>query len=338
MRRGRVLTTFVLSLLITLTTFETIETKALITSVNTPPRLTFSVISDIHLRSGKNDRGHPYEDIYAENKFANALKDLHRVNPMQNALVINGDLTVTGTKGDYNCMNLILYQSPHPASLLFSIGNHEFYSAFRDNTGKENIRTLRSFPNGVSEKQCIQSFLTKTGMPNIYFDKWVQGYHFIVLGSEQSRITSRLNYDNPILSNSQLDWLDTQLQQDRDSNKPVFIFLHQPIPHTAAGYPVIYKRNTIELERILKRYPQIIVFSGHSHRTLYEQTQLTTIQQDGFTMFNDSAVRNPVNRHGNPIGDSEGLYVEVYKDRVIVNGRDFTHAKWINKCIVPIIH
>ncbi len=292
------------------------------------PRLTFSVISDIHLRSGKDYKGYPYHDKEADFKFANALIDLNHINQTQNALVINGDLTVTGTQSDYDCMNKVLHQNPHPMCTLFTIGNHEFYSAFQDKNGKMNIR---SFPNGVTESQCIHRFLQNTKTLNVYYDKWIQGYHFIMLGSEQSRITNRWNYDNPILSDVQLKWLDKTLKS-YPSNQPTFVFLHQPMLYQDVGNTT-YIINSAKLHRILKKHP-VIFFSGHSHETLREQTQIN--YHDGLIVLNDSSVRNPVHAYHIPVSDSEGLYVQVYENKVIVKGRDFTHKVWINQLVIPL--
>lgn len=39
--------------------------------------LTFSVIGDIYLRSGKSDYEYPYRDHQAQVKFANAFENFH---------------------------------------------------------------------------------------------------------------------------------------------------------------------------------------------------------------------------------------------------------------------
>ncbi len=304
------------------------EQNTIINNSDKQPRLTFGVISDIHIRSGKDYRGYPYHDKEAGRKFASALRDLNYINRTQNALVINGDLTVTGTKSDCDCMNRVLRSNPHPKWTLFTIGNHEFYAAFQDIQGKMNIR---SFPNSVTESQCLKRFIDNTQMPGVYYDRWIQGYHFIVLGSEQSRITNRQNYDNPVLSETQLKWLDNQLKSYQ-TNKPTFIFLHQPIPYATIGNSN-YIINAAKLYRIVRKYP-VIFFSGHSHETLREQTKI--IYHDGFVVFNDSSVRNPVYAYHIPVNDSEGLYVQVYEGKVVIKGRDFMHRTWINQYTVPV--
>jgi Icc protein len=295
------------------------------------PKLSFGVISDIHTRAGKDDSGNPYYDHAAENKFAAALQDLNTINPKSDALVIDGDLTVTGVQTDYDSMNKVLNETPHPKNTLFAMGNHEFYHAFYDKNGNYNPN---AFPNGETEQTAIDRYLKNTGMPSLYYDNVEKGYHFIVLGSEQSRISNPNNYDNAVLSDTQLQWLDNELKST-PKNKPAFVFLHQAIPNTVAGNPGNDIVNPDKLVNILNKYPQVIFFSGHSHWTL--KNQPGTIWQGKFTAFNDSCVVNPWNPLTNSlVGDSEGLYVQVYKDKVEVTGRDFTNKQWIDKYTVNV--
>lgn len=292
------------------------------------PQLSFDVISDIHCWAGTNDRGKSYNDYLAENKFANALEDLHTINPGAAALVIVGDLTVTGLQGDYDSMSKVLRRNSHPQNLLFAMGNHEFYSAFRNPTGKLNMTT---FPNGISDSASIQRFMNNTNVRNLYYDRWVRGYHFIVLGSEQFRIARHQYSDNAVLSNKQLQWLQNKLDEG-PQYQPVFVFLHQPIPFTVAGSDKKYIVDSEKLRSILRAYPQVIFFSGHSHYTFKYQPR--TRYQDQFTMVNVSSVRNPITPFGEKLANSEGLCVEVYENHVEIKERDFSHHVWIEQFIV----
>ncbi|GMA63149.1 metallophosphoesterase [Alicyclobacillus fastidiosus] len=295
------------------------------------PKLSFAVISDIHLRAGVDDVGNPYYDHVAENKFQAALQDLHSINPHTNALVIDGDLTVTGVQTDYDSMNKVLNETPHPRHTLFAMGNHEFYHAFYDENGYYNPS---AFPNGETEQTAITRYLKNTGMPSLYYSIVIKGYHFIVLGSEKSRISNPNYYDNAVVSDTQLQWLDNELKNS-PHNKPSFVFLHQPIPNTVAGSTGNYIIDSDNFIKILDKYPHIILFSGHGHWTLKNQPE--TMWQGKFTAFNDSCVRDPWDPTTNSlVGDSEGLYVQVYKDKVVVKGRDFTNKQWIDQYTVNI--
>jgi 3',5'-cyclic-AMP phosphodiesterase len=293
------------------------------------PIIAFSVISDVHLRAGVSDWGVPYRDRRAERKFASALQDLHRIAPSQDLLVINGDLTVTGMPSDYEDMNEIMKQYPHPRAL-YAMGNHEFYAAYHNKSGR---RSPRTFPNGITEEKCISRFLTYTQMPSLYYDEWLKGYHFIVLGSESSIITNPRRGDGAYLSEAQLTWLGQKLL-DSPPDKPVFVFLHEPLPFTVSGTTAHDVLNPVQLTRVLALHHQVILFTGHTHRTLKGQSK--SVYRNGYTLFNDASVRNPLDVRKRPMGDSEGLYVKVYKDQVVVMARDFTHHVYIRQMTLPV--
>lgn len=292
------------------------------------PRLTFSVISDIHIRNGKSDWGYPYRDVRTEVRFRHALTDLHQIDPSQQALVLNGDLTTTGQQSDYDLVANILKSTQHPKLVLSSIGNHEFYSAYYDKNGRRKPMT---FPNGITEKECISRFLKNTAMEGVYYDRWIEGYHFIILGSTRSIISNRWLGNGAYLSEQQLEWLAAKLRESAPYS-PIFVFLHQPIPGTVPDSHPHYVIQAEELKHILSAYPQVVLFSGHTHSTL--KPPYNPIYQDGFTMVNDSSVADPKFHHQH-LADSEGLYVQVFPDRVVIRSRDFTHGSWIKTYVLP---
>lgn len=79
------------------------------------------------------------------------------------------------------------------------------------------------------------------------------------------------------------------------------------------------------LKDILNQYPQVILFSGHSH---YLLNHPRAIYQDGFTMVNTGSVAYSYSDLGyNQL--SQGLLVNVYPDRVEIKAREFTNNTWI---------
>ncbi|WP_274363964.1 LamG-like jellyroll fold domain-containing protein [Paenibacillus thermotolerans] len=286
------------------------------------PAIAFPVISDIHIQKG---------DVISERKFAAALKDLYAINPKSDALVINGDLTVTGREEDYLSYQKVLKDNPHPAKVYTTIGNHEFYKAWYDKSGQMNMDT---FPNGETEQMSIERFFKYTGNKRLYHDTWIKGYHFIFLGSEKYRQDDPTQGEDAYLSQEQLDWLKKTVAISASNHKPIFIFLHQPLPQTfAATNSESNKRPVVqykELAEILSPYPQVVFFSGHTHWKLNIENQFI---RGKFTMADSSSVRQPYNAEDKPAGTkpSEGLYVEVYKDKVVIKGRDFNKQEWIKE-------
>lgn len=290
------------------------------------PQLSFPVISDIHVQSW---------DKQSHHKFAAALRDLNDLNPSSDVLIINGDLT-NGMSSDYDKLDELLKSNPHPKNMAWTIGNHEFYQAWFDTNKVWNAKT---FPNKETEQASIHRFLQLTGEKQVYYDQLIKGYHFIFLGSEQYRQSNETNLEDAYLSQTQLEWLRSKLKEDADADKPVFVFLHQPFPNSVAGTHFCCTNNRAivqheELKQILSDYPQVIFFSGHTH---WELKLPDTLVRDKFTMVNSSSVQQPWTDNGQggevALGpdESEGLYVEVYKNKVAIKGRDFYRHRYIQE-------
>ncbi|MFS0840700.1 metallophosphoesterase family protein [Paenibacillus sp. 1P03SA] len=288
------------------------------------PLLAFPVISDIHIQSW-NPQSHL--------KFKAALADLQTLGPDADALVINGDLT-NGMPADYAKLSELMERSPHPRKVFYTMGNHEYYKAWIDGGGAWNAD---AFPNGETEQASIGRFLQLSGGKKVYGDEVVNGFRFIFLGSEQYRQSDPNNLEDAWLSPEQLQFLKTSLRKGAAGGKPVFVFLHQPLPGTVSGtsFCCVNNRAVVqheELRKILSAYPQAIFFSGHTH---WELKLPGTLVRDKFTMVNSSSVLQPWTDNGNGgemlMGpdESEGLYVEVYKDKVSIKGRDFYRQRWI---------
>ncbi|WP_079909278.1 metallophosphoesterase [Paenibacillus sp. 32352] len=288
------------------------------------PILSFSVLSDIHIQSW---------DTRAQDKFKAALTDLHRINPEEDALILNGDLT-DGRQEDYDKLQELLNRSPHPDAVYSTMGNHEYYQAWH---GAEGQWSEAGFPNGETEKASIGRFLKFNGEPAVYYKKRLKGYSFIFLGSEQYRQSDSENREDAYLSPGQLDWLQTALQKEASNHQPIFVFLHQPLPNTVSGTTgcCVNNRAVIQheqLKKILSKYPQVILFTGHTH---WELKLPDTLVKNRFVIVNSSSVEQPWTGDASgaekPLEPeaSEGLYIEVRKDSVTIRGRDFYKQRWI---------
>ncbi|MGE5674825.1 MAG: metallophosphoesterase family protein [Mycobacterium leprae] len=316
-----------MQLLLLVTLLLTLPTAALarpLPPASTAPDLSFAVISDIHVIAG---------DREAEQRLRTALLDIHRAAPDAALLVVNGDLG-NGRPQDYEQLRAILASTPHPP-VRYTIGNHEFYRAFYTPDGRYS---RESFPNGETDGTAIARFLAFAGRDRVYGTETVAGYPFIYLGSECSRI-SRLEYaDSACLSHDQLSWLKARLAEAHASGRPIFVFLHQPITQTVAGsaFPAYMRavQQGEELRALLQQYPEVILFSGHTHWALSHP--LTLVRQ-GFTMVNSSSVRSPSDARDRQIlGMSEGLIVSVYPDRVLIRGREFGRGRWVPEATFSI--
>lgn len=289
--------------------------------------MTFAVLSDIHVQSW---------DSHSIQKFGQALDDLHHTVPQAEALIINGDLG-NGNPEDYRTLRQTLDKHPHPQRVLYTMGNHEFYRMWHDRLGRWSPGT---FPNGETETDASQRFLNFIGEPKVYYEREIEGCRFLFLGTERYRQSDPTVEEDAFLSADQLQWLEEELQEATPGRKPVFVFLHQPLPDTVSGSGregsgrgVVQHR---KLKELLSSNPQVILFSGHSHREL---AQPRTVVRDGFVMANSSSVREPLHEAGpyaSKSGKSEGLIIEVYPNRVWIRGRDFGHRSWVQEAAYTV--
>ncbi|MEV2770450.1 putative mucin/carbohydrate-binding domain-containing protein, partial [Paenibacillus larvae] len=242
----------------------------------TKPEISFMAISDTHAPN----------DI----KIKNALNDAIQNNV--DVIFLTGDLVEIAYESNYESFIKAMNSVPHPKTY-YALGNHD-------------VRWLSGDFDEAKEK-----FLKYTGMPGVYYDKWINGYHFIVLGTEKAL------KDQADFSDKQLAWLEAKLAEDTDPNKPIFVFNHTPLFNTVPdsyweGYQPGGDDGIIQDEQvknILANYPQTVFISGHTHFSIKEKDNL--FHAPFGHMINDGAV--VIN---------EGLIFNVYKGKIEIKGRN----------------
>ncbi|MDQ0218828.1 hypothetical protein ELQ35_05460 [Peribacillus cavernae] len=285
------------------------------------PIMQFPVLSDVHIcGEPRTIEGIPICSGQTDEKFLHALEDYQQIAPGYKAIAIIGDFTNQGLGEQYDKFMSLLQTGSNPGvDKILAIGNHEFFEARYWN------RPL------LSNQILVKRFITKTNRENVYYDKWIEGYHFITLGSERKLPE---NPNGPYISDKQYRWLERTISMKAKKNKPIFVFLHQPVKHSVYGTEGKYTDfEGTRLKGILRKYPQTILFSGHSH---YELNNPKTVYQDGFTMVNTSSVSYVMSNKGKKPGLSQGLLVEIYKDRVEIKAREFSNKSWIKTFTVQL--
>ncbi|TFE23750.1 metallophosphoesterase family protein [Cohnella luojiensis] len=272
------------------------------------PLLSFQVITDTHIRS---DPEHPYN-----RRMERALRDIAENAPNSRGIMHAGDVTDYGFPGEYEEFRRIWNENKEGLpKLLLTMGNHDV---------------------GLGEWESrLSHFLHATGMGGAYHDHWIDGYHFIFLGTEEGLEL----YCS--LSNEQLEWLDAKLGEGDSSTKPVFVFLHQPLLDTVAGSLEAQKWSGVtqdaELKSVLSKHRhQAILFTGHTH---WEMEAPHNYFDGGALlppMFNAASVAYLWTDEDEGKEGSQGYYVEVYGDRVVVRGRDFERGAWIEPARVQL--
>jgi len=294
----------VIALVICAVSFITMQNKAFsATWEDQNNGVTFSVLSDIHANT---------------RKLKTAIIDLYFINQDTDAMILNGDVTDEGSFKQYDQIKNELDDSSAmlPATIIQNIGNHEYFNYKK---GRNSLADVLSYRN---------LYFQFTGNINVYHDTWIRGYHFISLGSENANMKGPNPPNAADLSENQLNWLREKLKDKREPGKPIFVFLHQHLKTSIVGWKGVIQED--ELTKILSDYPEVILFTSHTHVSL---TLDNIVQTKPFTIVNTGAV-DFINIPDKKISkrmykENQGIYVQVNGNTVVINGRDFANNKWI---------
>lgn len=260
------------------------------------PICTFTALSDIHINGN-------YASEHYVSSLIQAFDDMRRIETLPGSVCITGDLTENGFSWQYDGLKIATNRFPQ-LNCTFSMGNHD--------TG---IFSTNDFD------ACSGYFKNFCNAEKTYYDKWICGIHFIVLGSEAQL------QDQAYISDAQLSWLSEKLAENADEDKPIFVLCHWPLKdtHQRTNEDV----NNIgaqdeRLKEILSDYPQVIYLSGHVHNGLNETTY---IKKDGI-----NCILLPTAKCEGYGYNTEHVYMyfQVYSDKVKVFARDYQKKQWLD--------
>jgi Icc-related predicted phosphoesterase len=226
----------------------------------------FAVISDTHF---ENNRGEG-----AKVKVPKALKNLMSQKPQTDAIFVVGDLTDHGNLNEYdqllavfNDKNLI----PENVAVYFMMGfNHDKFP--RNDSGTDEVKNVLGFTATDAQK----NFIEKVKKPLHQFVE-IKGYPFITLSEGGSKPSPYNNEVKKFLEDN------LAIAAKKYPNKPIFVFTHVPPLNTCYGSWKNEGWGTDIFTETLSRYPQAIVFSGHSHFPIGDPR---SIYQEKFTSVN----------------------------------------------------
>lgn len=261
---------------------------------------SFQVITDTHVTE---DAEHTHN-----RNFDHALQQIKALAPNSKGIMHVGDVTDHGFPNEYAEFQRIWesHRSELP-EMIMTTGNHDVgLGVWEDRIGR---------------------FLFSTGTPGPYHAHDIEGHRFIFLGTEKNL---KIHCS---LSQEQLRWLKIKLEEKAASGRPIFIFLHQPLKNTVAGSYEEQQWHGVEedeeLRAVLAGYPQAILFTGHTHweleagHTYYDRGgQLPAMMNAVSTAY----LWTDEDQHKD---GSQGLFVDVYENRVLVRGRDFANSEWV---------
>ncbi|MBQ8288291.1 MAG: metallophosphoesterase [Clostridia bacterium] len=269
------------------------------------PLYEMQVLSDIHINASQSH-------IHNQH-FAMALEDIKKLSPNSIGIFVNGDIADHGEEAEYRSFQQLIENAGEGLPNVYcSIGNHD----------------LASGP--YQDKLDLFLQYTEPATDSVYFDQWIDGVHFIYLGSEATGLNAQL-------SREQLNWFKNALAENRDESRPIYVFLHQGLIDTVAGTFAYQKWHGInqskDFAKILKAYPEVILFSGHSHWEMDSPSSMKARDDELPTIFNTAAVAYLWNDNAMAtnvgVEGSQGYYLYAYEDKILVLGRDFVNGNWI---------
>jgi 3',5'-cyclic AMP phosphodiesterase CpdA len=297
-----VLLSLSLSLVIYLQDYDLAAYSRALPEASSKSDLAFSVLSDIHSNSSKLEE---------------ALIDLYKINPHKDAVILNGDTVDQGLVSHYEDIKKTLNKSKRllPEIVIRNIGNHEFFD----------------YDNGTLAPEQVQTYLDRyfefSGEKKVYSDRWIKGYHFITLGTESGN-TKELGAVKALISKEQLKWFEEKLAENYVAGRPIFVFLHQHLSTAMRGW--VGTDQAKELDEILSKYKEAIVFTSHTHVS-FETNNVFTDKP--YTIVHTGGINyqlSPDGKGGRAREDgSQGIYVEVSGSAVTVKGREFIKKQWM---------
>lgn len=210
--------------------------------------IKFAVLSDVHF--GRPD---------AQTKVDSALKVIVNENPA--AIFVTGDITELCTAIEYNqAIEVFKRRVPAGVPVYFMMGNHD---RTQDQTGFLFEQKTGQRPNQVAElNRCPFIMLS------------VEGGISVVKGDD-------------CYSPATVEYLEEKLKLSASlyPSHPIFVFGHIPPSNTIWGtYDGVDDMSSAALLPLLKQYPQVIFFSGHTHYSIADER---SIHQREFTTVND---------------------------------------------------
>ena len=250
-------------------------------------RTSFTVLSDIHIE------GNNFQTF---KEFSEILKEVKNSED-NDTLVFLGDNTMNGQHIESFFFFNALRLSKPAKNLIIAPGNHDYGNG----TGGYDEMYDR-FNKYINYAGC------KTEANNYY--KVIDGYYFVVLTTESDSV-------NGIdISDAQLEWLTSVLNEASKEDKPVFVFSHHPVNY-------IEDAPSDRLSNVLDDYEKVLFFCGHTHAALSEYS---VREVNGVMSINLPKSTEHATEGYEP---GIGAVVEVYENEVLLRFRDFDDGKWV---------
>ena len=223
------------------------------------PVLRFVVTSDLHLRSlkdGSDLQSNEHLKMLYETAYAYAESQSYG---KLDGIFFAGDFTQNGSNNEMaDFFAFVEANTKEGTDVYATLGNHEYWTSGYKYRNEEGTRYG---PKSIAET--YQRYLTYSGYESVDQHVVIGGYHFIIFNMDRYND----DYTGSKYSPQKLAWLDKEMAaaaaDDPTGTKPIFIFNHMPATATVTGAD--QRSSDDYLGDILKKYPQAVDFSGHTH-------------------------------------------------------------------------
>ena len=299
----------------------------------------FAAASDVHMNYEDYSRG-------AYQKWEKALDFFYDNNA--ECVIVTGDMT-----GDEN----LDYEYQKYVSII-NDSNYDFNNVYEciGNHGNtpDTISLLNKYTKGNNQ---IHPF-DNSPYYHVLIENEYRDNLFIFMAQELKAPGDSAAYDN--FSKAQIDWVESLLTQYGNTNTNIFLIEHSPFLNYGAGdrHPggytglVTFKQSytqTMRLKSLLQTYKDVIVLSGHTHLTYYDNENFSdedndfcrtvhissTCQPNSYNQ-GDTFTRNTDGRYEvTTTYGSEASLVEIYENYIIFKGYNLVTKKLIPAaCII----
>ncbi len=276
--------------------------------------LSFGAISDTHVRT-------PNASVAEAEKFERALEQLKKQALVDDedgldAVAIAGDLTDMGRTVQADVL-IDIVKKAGIENLMLSLGNHDMYSIGSSTYSPALLPYYAEQLGDIFTKNATDMSLIEKGAYHCV----VKGQHFIMIQPAEADLKENQNYfpyDEEVL-----EWLDTTLAEitAADPTSYVFLFNHVALLNTTYDTHLNWQNYVTKyLGSTINKYPQVMLFTGHLHRSLVDercimQTEVTHVHAGG-TNSNGSTYRTS----GVVIPDSSTDYATGHLVQVDIHG------------------
>ncbi len=285
-------------------------------------KLKFVVLSDIHIWGDTSDR---------EKKLKSALKNIRKEKA--DAFVSTGDITAHGETDQWELAVKCLKDIPPAPECVLTLGNHDLWATLPEDV------TVPDYEYALGLYRKYRKAVSGVDEETPYFTQKINGYTFISIGSEAD------NCDGDIFD-SQIEWLDRELEKASKDGKPVFVLSHFAMNKTH-GLPKTFGDknytettggmgvNSDRINSVFQKYKNVFFFSGHSHMGVAGKE---TMRKKGYSSIethgNVTSVNLPCymfkNHDGLPF-PGIGMRVTVYDNRLKLEFKSYRYNLKFNK-------